>query len=113
MEPFLSISRHLELRAQPLTHPMADMAVNVPVGFAHRSDAKIVGPARMPLRTSPLFAVGPQTSDMAVWGRSPDISEWRDVVLESTEVAPDGRRLPSRQLYTAALTGQGMSAHRS
>src|SRR5208337_75724 len=60
----------------------------------------------------PASAQGP-ISDMAVWGRSPDISEWRDVVLESTEVVPDGRGPPSRQLYTAALTGQGMSAHRS
>jgi heparan-alpha-glucosaminide N-acetyltransferase len=33
-----------------------------------------------------------------VWGRSPDISEWRDVVLESTEVAPDGQRLPYVQM---------------
>src|SRR5271165_5321641 len=39
-----------------------------------------------------------QTSDTAVWGRSPDISEWRDVVLESTEVAPDGQRLPYVQM---------------
>ena len=43
-------------------------------------------------------SVGPQTSDTAVWGRSPDISEWRDVVLESTEVAPDGQRLPYVQM---------------
>jgi len=44
MKPFLSMSLHLELRAQPLAHPMADVAVDVPVGFAHRSDAKVVGP---------------------------------------------------------------------
>jgi hypothetical protein len=44
MEPFLSMTLHLELRAQPLTHPMADVAVDDPVGFAHRSDAKVVGP---------------------------------------------------------------------
>ena len=44
MEPFLSMSRHLELHAQPLTHPMADVAVDVPVGFAHRPDAKVVRP---------------------------------------------------------------------
>jgi hypothetical protein len=44
IEPFLSMSRHLELHAQPLTHPMADVTVDVPVGFAHHPDAKIVGP---------------------------------------------------------------------
>ena len=33
-----------------------------------------------------------------MWGRSPDISEWRDVVLESTEVAPDGQRLARIQM---------------
>src|SRR5262249_1984641 len=33
-------------------------------------------------------SVGPPTSDTAVWGRSPDGSEWRDVVLRLTEVAP-------------------------
>ena len=38
-------------------------------------------------------SVAPQTSDTAVLGRSPDISEWRDAVLESTEVAADGQRL--------------------
>jgi hypothetical protein len=44
-EPFLSITLHLELHAQPLTHPMADMTVDAPVGFAHRPNAKVVGPA--------------------------------------------------------------------
>jgi hypothetical protein len=44
METFLSITLHLELCAQPLAHPMADMAVDVSTGFAHRPNAKIVGP---------------------------------------------------------------------
>jgi hypothetical protein len=44
VKALLSITLYLELRAQPLAHPMADMAVDVPVGFAHRSDAKVVGP---------------------------------------------------------------------
>jgi hypothetical protein len=44
MESFLSITLHLELHAQPLTHPMADVAVDILVGFAHRPDAKIIGP---------------------------------------------------------------------
>jgi hypothetical protein len=44
MEPFLSISPHLELHAQPLAHPMADVTVDVPVGFAHRPKTKVVGP---------------------------------------------------------------------
>ncbi len=44
MEPFLSITLHLELCAQPLTYPMADVAVDGPVGFAHRPDAEVVGP---------------------------------------------------------------------
>ena len=46
MEPFLSITLHLELCAQPLAHPMADVTVDFPVGFAHRSNAKVVGPTR-------------------------------------------------------------------
>ena len=41
----LSVTLNLELRAQPLAHPMADMAVDGPVGFAHRPDAKVVGPS--------------------------------------------------------------------
>ena len=45
MEPILSITSYLELDARPLTHPMADVAVDFPVGFAPRSNAKIVGPA--------------------------------------------------------------------
>src|SRR3954471_5447226 len=40
----LSRTPHLELHAQPLTHPVADVAVDVPVGLAHRPDAEIVGP---------------------------------------------------------------------
>jgi hypothetical protein len=39
-----SLTLHLELRAQPLTHPIASVAVDVPVGLAHRPDAEIVGP---------------------------------------------------------------------
>ncbi len=35
---------HLKLRAQPLTHPVAGVAVDIPVGFADRSDAKVIGP---------------------------------------------------------------------
>ncbi len=34
-----------------------------------------------------------------MWGRSPDISEWRDVVLESTEVAPNGQRLTHAHMH--------------
>ena len=45
VKALLSITLYLELRAQPLAHPMADMAVDVPVGFAHRPEAKVVGPA--------------------------------------------------------------------
>src|SRR3954452_6956419 len=40
-----SLPRHLELGAQPLTHPIACVAVDVPVGLAHRPDAEVVGPA--------------------------------------------------------------------
>jgi hypothetical protein len=43
-EPFLSLTRLLEFRAQPLTHPIASVAVDAPVGFAHRSDAEIARP---------------------------------------------------------------------
>src|ERR1039457_456094 len=35
MEPFLSMTPPLELHAQPLAHPMADVAVDVPISFAH------------------------------------------------------------------------------
>src|SRR5271157_2137363 len=42
---FLSLSLLLELRTQPLAHPIAGVAVDVPVGFADRPDAEIVGPA--------------------------------------------------------------------
>jgi hypothetical protein len=44
IESVLATTPHLELRAQPLTYPMADVAVDAPVGFAHRPDAKVVGP---------------------------------------------------------------------
>ncbi len=44
-EPFLSLPLLLELRTQPLAHPIAGVAVDVPVGFAHRPDAEVVGPA--------------------------------------------------------------------
>ena len=39
-----SLSRYLELRAQPLAHPMEDVTVDVSVGFADRPKAKVVGP---------------------------------------------------------------------
>ena len=42
---YLSLSPLLELRTQPLAHPIASVAVDVPVGFAHRPDAEVVGPA--------------------------------------------------------------------
>ena len=45
VKPLLSVALYLELRAQPLADPMADMAVDGPVGFAHRPDAKVVGPS--------------------------------------------------------------------
>jgi hypothetical protein len=44
-EPFLSVTLHLEFRTQPLAYPMAGVAVDGSVGFAHRPDAKVVGPA--------------------------------------------------------------------
>ena len=40
-----SLARYLELRTQPLAHPIASVAVDVPVGLAHRPDAEVVGPA--------------------------------------------------------------------
>ena len=45
VKALLSVTLYLELRAQPLAHPMADMAVDGPVGFAHRPDTKVVGPS--------------------------------------------------------------------
>src|SRR5947209_367792 len=36
---------HLELRAQPLTHPLADMGVDAPVGFADGPEPEVVGPS--------------------------------------------------------------------
>ncbi len=44
-ESIPSLAPLLELRAQPLTHPIASVAVDVPVGLAHRPDAEVVGPA--------------------------------------------------------------------
>jgi hypothetical protein len=55
-ELFLSITLQLELHAQQLTHLMADMTVDAPVGFAHRPDAKIVGPTSLTCAWSPQFA---------------------------------------------------------
>ena len=43
-EPSSSLALDLELHAQPLAHPMADVTVDVPVGFAHRPKTKVVGP---------------------------------------------------------------------
>ena len=49
-----SLSRYLELRTQPLAHPIASVAVDVPVGLAHRPEAEVVGPAAK-------FAVDPSS----------------------------------------------------
>ena len=43
-EPFLSLTRLLEFHAQPLADPMASVAVDLPVGFAHCSDAEVARP---------------------------------------------------------------------
>ena len=43
-EPCCSLTPYLEFHAQPLAHPMADVAVDDPVGFAHSSKAEVVGP---------------------------------------------------------------------
>ena len=43
-EPCRSLTPYLEFHAQPLAHPMADVAVDGPVGFAHCSKAEVVGP---------------------------------------------------------------------
>jgi hypothetical protein len=47
-----SLTSDLELRTQPLTHPVADMAVDGTVRFADRAEAEIVGPAAK-LRVDP------------------------------------------------------------
>src|SRR5208337_2023748 len=44
-ESLPSLTLLLELRAQPLTHPIASVAVDVPVGLAHRPNTEVVGPA--------------------------------------------------------------------
>src|SRR5215471_6393009 len=41
---FLPLTLHFELGAQPLAYPLADMAVDAPVGFADGPDPEIVGP---------------------------------------------------------------------
>jgi hypothetical protein len=41
VKSLLSVALHLELHAQPLTYPVADVAVDGPVGFAHRPDAEV------------------------------------------------------------------------
>ena len=43
-ESSLSVTLLLEPRAQPLTHPIASVAVDVPVGLADRPDPEVVGP---------------------------------------------------------------------
>jgi hypothetical protein len=43
-EPCCSLTPYLELHAQPLTHPIAKVAVDVPIGFSHCPKAKVVGP---------------------------------------------------------------------
>ena len=40
-----TLTPHLELRTQPLAHPVADVAVDHAVGRADGPDAKVVGPA--------------------------------------------------------------------
>ena len=41
---FLTRTLYLELRTQPLAHPLADMSVDAPVRFAFGPDPEIVGP---------------------------------------------------------------------
>ena len=41
-EAILPVTWFLELRAQPLTHPVASVAIDVQVDLAHRPDAEIV-----------------------------------------------------------------------
>jgi hypothetical protein len=41
---FLARALDLELGAQPLTHPLADMRVDAPVGLFDGPDPEIVGP---------------------------------------------------------------------
>ena len=43
-ESCLPAPLHLELRAQPLTDPLANVLVDVAIGFAERADAEIVAP---------------------------------------------------------------------
>ena len=53
-------------------------------------------------------SVGSPTSDKAVWGHSPDVPVWRDVIPDETEVAP-GRNWPSNDICkTRRLGGQGI-----
>jgi hypothetical protein len=40
----LALSPHLELHTQPLTHPIADVAVDAAVSFVDSADAEIVRP---------------------------------------------------------------------
>src|SRR5271170_2038604 len=43
-EPCCSLTPYLEFHAQPLTHPIAEVAVDGPIGLAYRSKAKVVRP---------------------------------------------------------------------
>jgi hypothetical protein len=57
-------------------------------------------------RKSVALCLGSPTSDRAVWGRSPDVPVWRDVIPQETEVAP-GQDRPSDDTCKTRLVGGG------
>src|ERR1700757_3630132 len=79
------LARYLELRAQPLTHPIASVAVDVPVGLAHRPDAEVVGPAAK-------FAVDPTNQLFDVQPGFPSFRQLTNRSTEAVDLLPRGTR---------------------
>src|SRR5947209_1546807 len=84
-EVISSLSRYLELGAQPLTHPIARVAVDVPVGLAHRPEAEVVGPAAK-------FAVDSTHQLLDVSPGFPSFRQLTDRSTEAVDLLPRGTR---------------------
>jgi hypothetical protein len=82
-ETFLSLTLLLELCTQPLAHPTAGVAVDVPVGFAHRPDAEVVGPAAK-------FAVDSTNQLLHVPPSLPSCRQLTDLATGPVDLLPRG-----------------------
>src|SRR3954452_18712861 len=80
-----SLARYLELRTQPLAHPIACVAVDVPVGLAHRPEAEVVGPAAK-------FAVDPTDQLLDVPPGFPSFRQLTHRSTQAVDLLPRGTR---------------------